>query len=116
MSTATIDKFLATYATDRREVITINARDYEFGRTPFMRVKHGEYEVVLDLMALDGHLCLDVHPFVDGEDSTASAFGMTEGRRVALGETGTTSHGWPSARLMSVLIGKQAETTTEETP
>lgn len=75
--------------------------------SPFIVVKHGDYAVVINPLALGTHLCIDVHPFVKGEDATAGAFGMTNGKRVSLPETGTKSHGWHSSGLVAVLVGEQ---------
>ena len=109
----TLDEFLARFDPDGTRVAAdiTPERDAD-GNSPFVIVRHGEFAAVLCLMPFDGkggHLCIDVHPFVSGQDATASAFGMSAGRRVCFPAvtTGTTSHGWPSAHLVSVLIGEQ---------
>lgn len=84
------------------------------GNSPFVVVRYGKFTAVLALMPFDdkgefaGHLCIDVHPFVDEQDATAAVFGMSNGCKWWLQTTsGTTSHGAPSAHGISVLIGEQ---------
>ena len=108
MPAKTFAEFKAAYDLDGHRTITeiVPARDDD-GNSPFIVVHHGPYTAVLALMPFDDHLCIDVFPFADGKDATAGVFGMTEGRRFALPGTGTTSHGWSSANLVTVLVGKQ---------
>lgn len=114
MSTAkpeTLTGFLTRYDPDGTRVVAdiTPERDAD-GNSPFVIVRHGRFAAVLALMPFSGdgeHLCIDVHPFADGKDATAGVFGMTAGRQWRLPGTGTTSHGWPSAHLVAVLIGRQ---------
>ena len=66
--------FLATYDPDGTRVkARIRAERDKDGNSPFIVVEHGSFTAVLTLMPFDGdkaHLCIDVHPFVDGEDAT----------------------------------------------
>lgn len=108
----TFDGFMAAFDPDGTRVIAdiTPVRDAD-GNSPFVVVRHGRFAAVLCLMPFsgdDGHLCIDVHPFADGQDATAAPFGMTDGRRVQFPPTGKTSHGWPATHGVSVLIGKQA--------
>jgi hypothetical protein len=109
--TTTLDGFLATYAPDGyREVVDRTIEEPQEGEDthhPFFVVRHGKYVAVITTMALGSHLCLDVHAFVDGKDATAGVFGMTNGARATLEKTDTTSHGWPSAAMLAVLVGEQ---------
>lgn len=116
MATPTLAEFLARYAPDGQRVAAdITAERDADSNSPLVIVRHGRFAAVLALMPFNGnsvgdgaHLCIDVHPFVDGLDATAGVFGMTEGRKVTFpDETGQHSHGWPSAHGISVLIGEQ---------
>jgi hypothetical protein len=102
-------EFLALYDPDGTRILAdITPACSIARRSSFVIVRHGPFTAVLVLMPFEDHLCIAVHPFADGEDTTAGVFGMTEGRQHTLPDTGTTSHGWPSAHLVSVLIGEQA--------
>jgi hypothetical protein len=104
----TVQEFLAKYNADgRHPVYEINGLQPESGTSPFIHIRHGAFEAIVNPMAFDDHLSIDVHSFVDDEAATAGAFGMTRGREVSLPETGTTSHGWHSANLVVVLVGEQ---------
>ena len=110
----TLAEFLAAYDPDGTRVVAdiTPVRDSD-GNSPFVIVRHGRFTAALSLMPFSGdreHLCIDVHAFVSSMGATAGVFGMTEGRRHELPATGTTSHGWPSANLVAVLVGKQAVT------
>lgn len=103
-----IDEFLSTYnPNNEHDVITIDVAERESEYSRFIHVKHGKYEVVLSVIPLSNHLCIDVHSFVDGEDATAGVFGMSDGQRSKLSDLGTTSHNWPSAHLVAVCVGEQ---------
>jgi hypothetical protein len=110
MAKATFGEFMATYDPDgTRVAFFIEPRRDPDGNSPFIVVRHGEFTAVLALMPMGDHLCIDVHPFVSGQDAAAGVFGMTDGRRyTGFGETGETSHGWPATRGVSVLVGEQA--------
>ena len=104
-------EFIRKYAPDGRRVVAEVTPDRdENGDSPFIIVRDGNRTVVLCVMSLGDHLCIDVHSFIDGQAATASVFGMTEERQMDLPPTGTTSHGRPSASLVSVLIGDQGGT------
>lgn len=104
----TLAEFLARHDPDGTRVLAdiTPVRDSD-RNSPFIIVRHGPHAAVLALMPFDDHLCIDVHPFESGQDATAGVFGMTTGRQWQLPDTGTTSHGWPSAHLVAVLVGKQ---------
>lgn len=105
-----LTQFLDAY-TGNREVIDIDVPDLSgTDRAPFIILRHGDYALVLDPMGLADHLDLDAFAFVKGEAATAAPWGMSNGRRSALPDTGTTSHGWPSTDGVSVLVGEQAKT------
>lgn len=109
----TVDEFLSCHDPDGTRVVAdITPQRDAAGNSPLVVVRHpdGRLAAVLALMPFSGegaHLCIDVHPFADGRDATAGVFGMTTGRRWQLPDTGSTSHGWPSANLIAVLIGEQ---------
>lgn len=101
-------QFLDTYQ-DNREVIDIDVPDLDGDdRAPFIILRYKGNVMVLNPMGLTNHLDLDIHPFVDGKAATAAPWGMTNGARFALEQTGTTSHGWPSTDGVFVLVGAQA--------
>jgi hypothetical protein len=77
--------------------------------SPFIVLHYGDKVAIVNPMGLNDHLCIDVHSFVEGKDATAGVFGMSKGKRWKLPVTGTTSHGWPSANLVAILLGKQGE-------
>lgn len=111
MSSKSIDEFLATYnSSNQHEVIDVKVEpSTQDKQSPFIILNHGPYTFLINPMAQSDHFCLDVHTFIDGVEVTAGVFGMSDGRRWQLPNTGTTSHGWPSASLIAVLLGKQAE-------
>lgn len=111
MKKANLDEFLAFYNEHGEHPVTeieLNPGDRDNG-SPFIVVHSGPYALIINPQPFNDHLSVDCFPFKDGERVTASAFGMPHGRRVELHDTGTTSHGFPSAPLIAVLIGKQAE-------
>lgn len=107
----TLAEFMAAYDPDgTRTVATVDVKRDKDGNSPFIIVRHGDYTMVLSPMGFDGdgaHLCLDVHSFARGERAVSGVFGMTEGRRATLHDTGMTSHGWSAADLAVVLVGEQ---------
>jgi hypothetical protein len=114
MSKQTFDEFMAAYAADGRKVLEVDATWDANGLTPFIVVRDGGGRtVVINPMTYDDHLCIDLHPFADGKDATAGVFGMTEGQQHAFPPTGTTSHRWPSTRLVAVIVGEQGTEDTE---
>lgn len=104
-----LDEFMSRYNPNGTHPVTEVSVDTETARdgSPFIVIRHGNRAVVVNPLAFDDHLCVDVHPFVNGKDATAGAFGMSAGRRVAFPHTGTTSHGWASTNLVAVLVGEQ---------
>jgi hypothetical protein len=104
-----LTEFLAEYNGDGSHPVTeINV---EGGNepSPFIIIRHGDKTVIVNPLGLGDHLSVDIHSFVAGEDATAGVFGMSNGKRWALPETGTTSHKWNSANLIAVLVGDQGE-------
>jgi hypothetical protein len=109
----TLDQFTAAYLTGNEIVIE---PDPNANGWPNIVVKAGDYTAVIQLMYVaagtpDAHLCIDVHPFADGDTARASVFGMDNGRKVdgfGYDDTEGTSHGLPAAPLVAVLIGKQS--------
>lgn len=100
--------FLAEYNGDGSHPVTeINVEQGD--PSPFIIVRHGDKTVIINPLGLGDHLSVDIHSFVAGEDATAGVFGMSDGKRWALPETGTTSHKWNSAGLIAVLVGEQGE-------
>lgn len=110
----TLEGFLAEYNDDGSHPVTvIDVPKQSEGASPFIIVRHGDYVAVINPLGLGDHLSVDIHPFVEGQDATAAAFGMSKGRRWAFpkqddGGPGTTSHKWPSTALVAVLVGEQA--------
>lgn len=110
MAVQTFDEFMARYnPPNGTHPVTEIESPVASGRheSAFVVIRHGLYTAVINPLAFDDHLCLDVHSFVSGQKATAGMFGMVEGYSVSLPETGTTSHGWPSSPLAVVILGKQ---------
>lgn len=102
----TLDEFLHEYNEHGGHPLTVI--DVAQGEpSPFIVIKHGEYAVLINPLALTDHLSVDVHSFAHGERATGGVFGMSNGRRVQFTHTGTTSHGWASSSLVAVLVGEQ---------
>lgn len=100
--------FLADYnGKNEHPTITIDVPNSNDGPSPFIILRHGDKTVIVNPLGLGDHLSVDIHSFVGGEDATAGVFGMSDGKRWALPETGTTSHKWNSANLIAVLVGEQ---------
>lgn len=81
---------------------------------PSFVVRYGEHAAIVQFMGVGegegAHLCIDVHPFVGGVKARAGVFGMEVGRRLegfADSDAAGTSHGFPAAALVAVLVGKQ---------
>ena len=121
MTAETLEEFIAKYGRRDRPMPVAEAGP-EAAQWPSILVKAGDKAAVVQFMNVgadsgsDGqHLCIDVHAFVAGRAARASVFGMESGRRLqgfADTDAAGTSHGWPAARLVAVLIGAQAETET----
>jgi hypothetical protein len=114
-------EFMNCYNPDGTHPVTVIEAETGDGRdaSPFIVISAdaGRRIVIVNPLAFDDHLCVDLHPFVKGDDATAGVFGMTEGRRVSLpADTGTTSHGWPSANMIAVLVGEQARVGRDALP
>src|ERR1700752_709458 len=78
MAKQTEQEFIEEYGVAARTVAEINLA----GKTsPQIVIRDGNRTVILSLMALGDHLCIDVHPLINGEDATASVFGMSDGKR-----------------------------------
>jgi len=106
----TTEEFMTRYNPNGEHPVTeINVPDdQDSGESPFIVVRHGDYTVIINPLGLSDHLCVDLHPFVQGRDATAGAFGMTSGQqRVSFPPTGMTSHRWPSSRMVAVIVGEQ---------
>lgn len=116
----TLAEFIRRFAPDGRRVVAEVTTDRdEHGDSPFIIVRDGDRTAVICVMALgddeDGsrHLCIDVHPFLDDREATASVVGIVNGRDVQLPPTGTTSFGRPSLPgIASVIIGAQGRQET----
>jgi hypothetical protein len=108
-----LDEFLAFYNGHGEHPVTeIDLPGTYTGKndSPFIIVRSGPYTMIINPMSFDDHLSVDHHSFVNGEDATAGAFGFSEHhRKVQFADTGTTSHGWPSAGTIAVLLGEQNE-------
>lgn len=104
-------KFFEVFASgdaEKRIVLEMGASEGPDGFSPFIVIRHKGMTMVLNPQGFDDHMCVDVHSFVDGKDATAGVFGMTEGYRYTLeGAPPTTSHKWPSAEMVTVLLGEQ---------
>ena len=104
-----LNEFLAEYNDDDSHPVTVIDVAGKDEPSPFIIINHGDFTVIVNPIGLGDHLSVDVHSFVKGEDATAGVFGMSTGKRWALPETGTKSHGWNSANLVAVLVGDQTE-------
>jgi hypothetical protein len=111
MAQKNLNEFLAFYNGHGEHPVTEIELPNAFTEngSPFIILRNGGRVMVINPIAFDSHLSVDVHSYIDGEPATAGAFGMTEGSRYELEETGTTSAGFPSAPLVAILLGKQAE-------
>jgi hypothetical protein len=80
----------------------------ENGESPFIIIRSGNKVMVINPMALEDHISLDVHAFVDGESAGMGMFGMTTGRRHQLDtDLPAKSHGWDAVGLATVVLGEQ---------
>jgi hypothetical protein len=105
---AALGRFMARFDPDgSRTVADITPVRDANGDSPFVVVRHGEFAAVIALMPLGDHLCIDVHPFVSGQDAAAGVFAISGGHRIELPPTGRTSHGFPAVGIASVVIGEQ---------
>ena len=110
----TFNEFVAVYGSPDKPHPVIEVGP-EAADWPSVVVKFGDYTAIVQFMGVgaDGdspHLCIDVHPFVNGQAARASVFGMEVGRRVEAfraGDTTGTSLGLPATPFVAVLIGEQ---------
>lgn len=109
MPQLSLDGYITRYLSEGR-ITEVDGSRSDDGRTPHIVVRHGPWVMIINPLSFDEHLCLDIKAFKDGQAITASVFGMTDGREWHLPETGSTSHGWASASLISVLAGEQGKT------
>lgn len=117
MKAQTLDEFMSRYNADGSHPVTeVHVTPGDSGSSPFILIRNGDYVAVVNPLALPDHLSIDVHSFVHGDSANAGVFGMTTGRRWTLPPTGHTSHGWPAAGLVAVLVGDQATEDTDSTP
>ena len=108
MPRKTFEEFMAAYAPEgHRQVVEL---DVSGSASPFIVVRCGEYTAIINPAAPGGdHLSVDVHPFVNGQGANGGGFGISDGRGVQCPEEGApTSHGWPAAGQVTVVIGEQA--------
>jgi hypothetical protein len=91
-------------------VIEIDLHTVKPGQQPFIVIKDGPIKVIVDpiVSGRPGYLCVDLHPFVNGELAYAAPFVMSDGLRDGLGQTEAAPGkvaGWNAGRLAAVLIG-----------
>ena len=77
-------------------------------------VKHGRYSMALNIQSGSrSHLCVDAHAHVDGQDAKVGSFAMDLGHQWKMGihrrnmPMPGTSHGWPAASMVALLVGAQ---------
>jgi hypothetical protein len=120
-SVATLAEFLAVYGRPGGRVEVVEAGPVA-QQWPSLVVKAGDKAAVVRFLNVGAgtpgqHLCIDVHAFTAGHQGRASVFGLENGRRLngfSDPHSAGTSHGWPAARLVAVLIGVQADTEAGE--
>ena len=105
----TLDDWPRTYASEPGRVVLDLDMDQHEGASPFIIVRHQGRVMILNPMALSDHLCVDAHAFVNEQSARTGAFGMEQGFRAAFPDDQVqgTSHGWPAARLVALLLGEQ---------
>jgi hypothetical protein len=116
-----LPEFLAVYGRPGQQITMVEAGP-TVQQWPSLVVKAGDKAAVVQFISITTdtpgqHLCVDVHAFVAGRPGRASVFGMENGRRLhgfAGSEVAGTSHGWPAARLVAVVVGVQADTEAGE--
>jgi hypothetical protein len=108
--TRTYDEFMALYNPDGTHPVTEIevSTDDERNTSPFIIIRQGDRAVLVNPLAFEEYLDIDVHSFVDGKDATAAVLGMSDGYRYAFEPvTKTTSNGWPSVHLAVLIVGDQ---------
>lgn len=105
--------FLEFYNKNGEHPVTeIELPDHYTGQndSPFIILRSGPRTMIINPIAFEDNLTVDAHAFIGGEGATTGVFGMTERPgRVEFPKTSTTSHDWPSAPLVILVLGKQAE-------
>ena len=118
MDAETLEEYIARYGDPAAPWPQVEV-DARVERWPAIVVKAGDKAAVLHFMnvAADDpaaqHLCIDVRSFVAGVVARGSVFGMENGRRLdgfTDARAAGTSHGWPGAHLVAVLVGVQRDT------
>jgi hypothetical protein len=117
MDTKTLDEYIRAYGDPAAPwpVVEVGPQAEQW---PAIVVKAGDKAAVVRFMNVAAedpaaqHLCIDVHSFVAGRQARGSVFGMEQGHRFD-GFPGAqvfgTSHGWPAASLVAVLVGAQQD-------
>jgi hypothetical protein len=116
--TDTFDEFIATYATPvDRPIIEVDARrSNDDDPQPFIIVRgpNGRTILIDPLLGDENHLCVDAHAFIDGQRAAIGAMGMSREfpARLSFPEKPgrPTSHGWPAAHTIALLLGAQGVT------
>lgn len=103
MDRAGLGEFLA----HSKVVLDITPQRDSDGNHPLVVVRSHPYVVALSLIPMVDHLCVDAFAFVDGQRARTGAFGMEDGQRYEFARTPGTSHKWPAAALVSLLVGEQ---------
>lgn len=118
----TFDEYLDRYGRPdgQHPVINLDTADGQ-RHTVIVTFAGGTKKAIVQVMGLaagegNEHLCLDVHAFVDDAVARSSVLGMERGARYpGFAETAPgRSHGQPAVRLVTVLIGAQSDTTTQD--
>jgi hypothetical protein len=112
----TLDQFLTRYSGGRRpQVIEVGP---DTSQWPVVLVRSAGLAALVHVMHVfagnpdNQHLCIDVHPFVDGRRARAGVLGMEHGRRISglrAEQCDGTAHGLPAAHLVNVIIGRQQD-------
>lgn len=98
MANLTLNEFLQTYNSLNTHPVTeieVSADDGH-GTSPFIIIRQGDRVAVVNPLAFDEYLDIDVRSFNAGEPVTAQVMGMTPGKR----------HDWDQrVNLAIILIG-----------
>lgn len=118
MEHTTLDEYIRAYG-DPAAPWPVFEVGPEAEQWPAIVVKAGDKAAVLRFMNVAPsdpaaqHLCIDVHAFVAERQARGSVFGMEDGHRFdgfPDARVFGTSHGWPAASLVAVLVGAQQDT------
>ena len=116
-----LDEFNNTYIkpskADRKTIYVdvtteVHQTGHEHGQAPWIVISDNYGRTaIIDVIAFGDHLCIDVHPFLDGEDARVGIFGLDNGRRQEFpdDQVSGTSHGWNATRQAVLLIGHQED-------